>query len=101
MTIARVVLLVFFAALVILPSAQSARLLRLKEKSRLWVRLLGLLGILWAALSLTMNSSGTDLFDSRPRLKPRAIMVRHLLAGGVGALFVVLYTQKLERGPER
>jgi len=91
-------LLVLFAAHLFLSPPRAARLFKLHRESRLWVRLTGVLGICFVGLSL--------LTDPRLNLAPVSssviatlVKARNLLAGAVLTFFLVLHTERFERGP--
>ncbi len=93
---ALVFLFLFFSALAFLPRNVSARLLQRPAESRLWARLIGLLGIAWLALELITDPQLT-LSRSFLDLKQTLTTARNTMGGMILGMLFALYTQDFER----
>src|SRR5437773_2364965 len=89
-------LLLFFSALAFLGRTSSRRLLRLKNESRIWVRLIGILGILWVALVIVTDWK-PNFVEVSPYARVVLLKIRHYVGGIVIGLFFALRTQDAER----
>jgi hypothetical protein len=59
--------------------------------------MIGIVGLVWIAMVL-MTTPKLKLIDPSSATKARLYTARHYLGGAIIALFVALYTQRLERG---
>ena len=90
------VLFAYFFALAIVPPAASSRFLKLRRESKLWARLIGIMGIIWIALTLAVDAR-LHLFQLTYRTKTTLTTTRNTLGGVVIGLLLALHTERFDR----
>src|SRR5205809_5226995 len=90
-------LFTFFLWLLCTAPATVARRLKLHEESRLWIRLIGVCGIVWVGLVLATDPRVKAVKWSRP-VPATLERARYCFGGAVLALFLAVYTKGFERG---
>ena len=102
LVLALVLLAASFLALIFLPRSLCVRLLQLKAESKLWVRLIGLFGIVWVVLVLItepelMLSGLFAAANQTNQTNQTLTTARNIVGGVICGLFLALYTQRFER----
>jgi hypothetical protein len=81
--------------LLFLHEEKSAWLLGLRIRSRLWVRIIGALGVVWVGLAVITNRE-LALFQMSADRAAELTMIRHYVAGAICGLFLAVYTKTRE-----
>jgi len=85
----KLVLSIAFAMLIFAPPDLCAKVLGVKQPSRLWARLAGIVGLAWLVLGLIK-------FEPT-RIAPVMLQVRAMLGGVTIGLMVAIMTKRSER----
>ena len=89
-------LFVFFSAHAFLPPTASARLFKLRRESKLWVRLIGIFGLGWIALTLLTDPQlRLSELSSPPNID--LVKAKSYLIGMAIGLGVALLTERYDR----
>ena len=85
----------FSAAFLFLPQEQLRGFFRLKQPSRLWARIIGLMGLLWVALAAA-DHADARFFDLPSQTRALLDTTRYYIGGTLIGLLFALSTKKRE-----